>query len=294
MKGNLFKEACLIQLSTSCWQGTKTLHPSVLEARFSGDQSEWLAGRKYLVDPESLSPVKAVVARARAFLDKLALPFPVKGLTLVPKEMLSRIDSGLEEIKKEFRDEVCEFTAHFEDERMEAEKSLGDLFCETDYPIDIESKFRFEWRFLTLDVPGKSSVLPAEVYEREKEKFRAMMQETRELAVSALREEFAGIVHHMLERLSGDTDGKPKRFKASMLEKFNEFLSSFEDRNLFGDESLSGLVEQARGIVSKVSAEKLRENLELRRRIGSEMEKIKEEIDRAIEDLPRRKIRLAA
>jgi hypothetical protein len=42
------------------------------------------------------------------------------------------------------------------------------------------------------------------------------MEETRELATVALREEFAEIVRHMVERLSGEQDGKPKKFKNSI------------------------------------------------------------------------------
>ena len=294
MSQNIFQQACLVQLSTSCWQGSKALEPAILESRFKGKESEWLSGRKFLVNPESLGPIKAVVARARTFLERSALPFPVKSLTLVPKETLTRIDEGLQEIKDEFLSEVSEFVAGYEDERMVAETSLGNLFCETDYPIDVRSKFRFEWRFLALDIPGKSTILPAEVYEREKEKFQAMMEETREMAMTALREEFASIVSHMTERLSGEEDGKPKRFKSSMVQKMHDFLDSFEDRNLFNDESLAQLVGQARTIVSDLSAETLRENQKLRNRISSQMGKLVQAIDKTMEDLPRRKIRLAA
>lgn len=55
-----------------------------------------------------------------------------------------------------------------------------------------------------------------------------MMEETRDLAMAALREEFAGIVSHTAERLSGEEDGKPKRFKSSMLQEMHDFLDSFD------------------------------------------------------------------
>ena len=41
-----------------------------------------------------------------------------------------------------------------------ARESLGHLFNEADYPIDVRRKFRFEWRFITMDVPGKSEYSP--------------------------------------------------------------------------------------------------------------------------------------
>lgn len=294
MSQNIFQQACLIQLSTSCWQGTKSLESSVIEAKFNEKQSDWLSGRKYLVNPESLSPVKAVVSRARISIDKLALPFPIKGLTLVPKEMLKRVDEGLAELKTEFTAEVRQFLAQYEFEREKAERNLGELFNALDYPIDVSAKFKFEWRFLTLDVPGRSRILSAEIYEREKAKFQSMMEETRELAMTALREEFNGIVQHMLDRLTGEEDGKPKRFKASMIDKMQAFLATFDDRNLFDDDVLANLVNRAKDIVSDVSAEGLRENARLRKKITTKMAAVKNAIDKAIEDLPRRKIRLAA
>ena len=165
---------------------------------------------------------------------------------------------------------------------------MGPLFNDADYPVDVRTKFRFEWRFKTLDVPGKSRLLSPELCERERVKFQALMQETRKLATVALREEFAGIVRHMVERLAGEEDGKPKRFQASMLDKMGEFLDTFSDRNLFQDEKPSELVSQAREVVSGLSTEELRQDGNLRRYIAEEMNELRVAIDGAIEELPRR------
>jgi hypothetical protein len=256
--------------------------------------ADWLKGAKVLIDPDCLSPVRSVLSKARTYLAKSALPFPINGLTLVPKETLARIDEALCGMKAEFEGEVDKFIGSYEDEREKAREGLGHLFSEADYPIDVRRKFRFEWRFITMDVPGRSGILTPELYEREKEKFQALMEETRELATVALREEFAGIVRHMVERLSGEEDGKPKRFQASMLDKMGEFLDSFGDRNLFADEKLAELVDQAREVVSGLSTEELRQDGNLRRYIADEMNQLRVAVDGALEDLPRRKIRMAA
>jgi hypothetical protein len=255
---------------------------------------EWLKGAKILVDPDSLSPARSVLSKARTCLAKSALPFPIHGLTLVPKETLTRIDEALCGMKAEFEGEVEKFISNYDVEREKARENLGPLFSEADYPIEVRRKFRFEWRFITMDVPGKSTLLSPELYEREKEKFQALMEETRELATVALREEFAGIVKHMVERLSGEEDGKPKRFQASMLDKMGEFLDSFGDRNLFADDKLAELVDQARDVVSGLSTDELRQDGNLRRYIADEMNALRVAIDGALEDLPRRKIRMAA
>jgi hypothetical protein len=256
--------------------------------------ADWLKGAKVLIDPDCLLPVRSVLSKARTYLQKAALPFPIHGLTLVPKETLSRIDEALCGMKSEFEGEVDKFISNYDVEREKARESLGHLFSEADYPIDVRRKFRFEWRFIVMDVPGRSGLLTSELYEREKEKFQALMEETRELATVALREEFAGIVRHMVERLSGEEDGKPKRFQASMLDKMGEFLDSFGDRNLFRDDKLAELVDQARDVVSGLSPEELRQDGNLRRYIADEMNQLRVAVDGALEDLPRRKIRMAA
>ncbi|MGA2226911.1 MAG: DUF3150 domain-containing protein [Syntrophobacteraceae bacterium] len=288
---NIFQKACLVQLSTGVWQGVTALGSNLMEKI---GNSEWLKGAKVLIDPDCLSTVRSVLSKARTHLQKAALPFPIHGLTLVPKETLTRIDETLCQMKSEFEAEVEKFIESYDYEREKARESLGHLFNEADYPINVREKFRFEWRFITLDIPGKSGILSPELYEREKEKFQTLMEETRELATVALREEFAGIVRHMVERLSGEEDGKPKKFKNSMMEKMGEFLDSFGDRNLFADDKLAELVDQARDVVNGLSTDELRQDGNLRKYIADEMDHLRISVDGALEDLPRRKIRMAA
>ncbi len=102
----VFDRACLLQLQVRMWQGQKMVEPSVM-ARLGN--VEWLTGRKRLVDPESLGSVAAVGRQARAMLRKHALPFPIDGLTLVPKDSIPIIEGELLCLQQEFRRQVAEF-----------------------------------------------------------------------------------------------------------------------------------------------------------------------------------------
>ena len=79
-----------------------------------------------------------------------------------------------------------------------------------------------------------------------------------------------------------------------MMEKMGEFLDSFSDRNLFADDQLAELVDQARDVVNGLSTDELRQDGNLRKYIADEMNQLRISVDGALEDLPRRKIRLAA
>jgi hypothetical protein len=288
---DIMQRACLIQLSSSIWQGTRMLEQGIMEKL--GKNSDWLRGKKFLINPEYLGPIRTTIHQARNAVIKYALPFPITALYLVPKEVLTSMDQTLDYYKQEFFHKVQEFQLQYELAKEEARDILGKLFNDTDYPDDISSKFNFQWRFITLDVPGKASILPPEVYEREKEKFIAMMEESRDLAITALREEFGGIIHQLVEKLNSN-NGKPKAFKASMLNKFNDFLGSFGARNLFEDDRLAELVDHAKGVINGISPYGLRYSENLRQHITQEMHRLQEAIDESLEDLPRRKIRLAA
>ena len=288
---DIFQKACLIQLSTSVWQGCCKLDESVLKR--IGENSEWLKGSKDLVNQDLLSPIRKCAGQARTAIIKYSLPFPINSVYLISKEALSMIDEKLQEYKQQFWDKVQDFELLFEIAKEEAMGYLGELYNEADYPIDITRKFRFEWRFLTLDVPGKSTVLPPEIYEREKEKFQSMMDETRELAISALREEFAKTVNGLTEKLNKDST-QPRVIKSSMFNKMREFLDGFGTRNIFEDEVLVELSQQAKALIEGVSPDGIKKNDVMRQKIKNEMNELKFAIDSAIEDMPRRKIRMAS
>ncbi|MBU0516841.1 MAG: hypothetical protein KJ621_18970 [Proteobacteria bacterium] len=290
MDDNIFQRACLIQLQTSCWTGSKNLNQRLVKEISDND---WLRAKKILVNPEYLAPIKLTIHKARQHLHNQALSFPLTGLNLVPKDSVTDIDCALKKCRNKFWHKVEDFMANYQGAREEARQILGDLFNEADYPINIRDRFRFEWRFFTLDVPDRASILSPELYEREKQKFLSMMEETRDLAVAALREDFGELVSHLVDRLGGDEDGKPKVFRDSMVVKMNEFLGAFQKRNFFDDDRLAELVEEARSIVSGVSPSDLRSDQGLRESIARDMSRLKSQVDEAIEELPRRRIRMA-
>ena len=286
---DIFQKACLIQLSSSVWMGSRMLEQGIMQQI---GQSEWLKGRKFLVNPELLGPIKTSVHQARNTVQKHALPFPITSLYLTPKESLGVIDEALQGFRDSFWMKVNDFVDQYDLAREEAQKVLGDLFNEADYPEDISKKFKFEWRFLALELPKKSKILSPEIYKREKEKFEAMMEETRQMATEALAGELGEIVQQLVDRLNGN--GKAKSINSAMLNKMRDFLDAFETKNLFDDEKLNEIVTQAHSVIDGISPYGLKYNEVMRKRITDSMSDLKETVNDIIEDLPRRKIRLAA
>lgn len=288
----LFQSACLVQFTSSSWQCTKVVNPAALKDKVKID-NEWLKGRKYLINPDLLGPIHTSQHQARNNIAKHALPFPIQTLSLVPKERIQILEERLVIYKKRFWECVDQFIALYNPAMDEARKVLGDLFDETDYPVDITSKFKFEWRYLSLGVPGKASILTPEMYAREKEKFQELMEETRELAVSALKAELSEIVEHLNKRLKNE-DGKLRSYKGSMFNNLRDFLDDMSGKNLFDDDGLKRLAEQAKTVIAGINPYLLTYDNAIREKIHQDMQTLKTAIDESIVDIPRRKLRLAA
>ena len=285
---NMFEQGCLVQLSISKWGGVKKINDNQLAEMI--ETHEWLTATKKLVDPESLKPICKAGNTARSYLTSVSLPFPIQGMLFIPKEMITRVDQRLEEFKTEFNQTLTTFLRDYDRLRETAMVYLGDLFNEVDYPVHVEKKFSFAWRFIILDVPnGKSGILSPEIYEREKEKFIQTMEEARTMAIESLREEFGSMVERITERFTQNGDSKAKVFKNATVESFYEFFETFKERNIFRDEELAQLVKRAQAVLGGVSAESVRTNGALKDSIREGMAEIESTMATVLAR-PRRKI----
>ena len=287
---NIFEKACLVQMSTSMWQGTRALDPAVMQQ--VNNNSTWLKGRKFLINPELLGPIKTAVHRARKeAIVAHTLPFPITGLYLVPKDSIESIESKMAFFRDRFWEKVNEFESIYDDARQEARQILGDLFDSEEYPDNIQEKFKFNWKFITITMPGKSMILSPEIYEREKEKFISMVEEAREMGIRALHQELSENVEYLMTRLSG-TNGKVKILKSAMFNRMNKFLEDINTKNIFDDQRLQELAHQARKVLDNTDSVSIKYNENLRNHLHDQMAQLKTAIDESIENIPFRRIRM--
>jgi hypothetical protein len=290
MTENIFQKGCLIQMSVSKWGGIKKIDKSKLSNMVEQAGHDWVTATKKLVDPASLKPICKINNSARSWLATISLPFPITGMVFVPKDLINHVDEKLNEFKIKFNHGVQDFIQDYSRLRETAKTYLGELFNEIDYPVDIGSKFNFNWRFIILDVPnGDSRLLAPEVYAREKEKFIQTMEEARGMAIDALREEFAQMVERITDRFTQNGNGKPKIFKNTTVDSFYDYFQTFKDRNIFQDYELTTLVNRAQAVLDGSNVEQIRSNDNLKDNIRSGMEDIESTIAELF-DRPRRKI----
>ncbi len=119
---------------------------------------------------------------------------------------------------------------------------------------------------------------------------RARFDEAVQLAEQAFLQELSQLVDHLAERLSGNTDGKPKIFRDSVVENLTGFFERFRRLNVGSNQQLDELVERAQCVVTGVEPQILRDNQSLRQQVATQLSAVQSTLDGLLIDRPRRNI----
>lgn len=294
MSENIFDKGALLKLESHIPGHTRGLkkHEKDLIKTDDSVSAAWVKTGKILFDDTELKEVVAIKNELNSMLDAMSLIFPLAGVKFIPFKNLQMAAELCDTKIIEFWDKIdYTFMPAWPGRYHQAQESLGNLFNPLDYPGDIRSKFGLSYQFLNLAAPnGAVRVVDSELYERETEKFKQTMAEAQELAVMALRSEFADIVGSLVERLTPTEDGKSKVFRDSLVGNFKDFFDGFLNRNVFEDSELSELVNRAKDIIGGADAETLRKSPLFAQGIKDQMSSIHAAIQAAIVDRPGRKI----
>jgi hypothetical protein len=278
------------------WLGTrKSLTPEqrAQAAQPFDAEGEFLSAGKKLLDTRhsAFRAVTAIRSKIASTWKSMSLPFPEPGIRLIRRPRIDEFVGLMTEYRSELADAVVNLDGHYGELRSAASERLGRLFNPGDYPGTLVGLFDVGWEFPSVEPPDYLRDLNPELYEAERARVVARFDEAVHLAEQAFREEFARLVSHLSERVSGSGDeGKPKVFRDSAVGNLLEFFERFRDLNLGSDSQLDELVAQAKQAVRGVAARELRDNGDLRARVATELSRVRTSLDGMMVERPRRRI----
>lgn len=277
------------------WFGTrKTLsaEQKAVAAESFGAEADFLSAGKKLLNTrhQAFKAVTSVKSQAMSYFKGVSLPFPEPGLRLIKQSDLGAATMQLTSLKQDLGDAVEQLDRHYEELKAAARERLGDLYCASDYPASLAGLFDMSWDFPSVEPPNYLQRLAPELYEQECRRVQARFDEAVQLAEQAFTEEVAKLVDHLTERLTGDTDGRPKVFRDSAVTNLTEFFERFRHLNVRSNDQLDELVSRAQQIVAGVDPQQLRNNEALRQRVASQLSGVESVLDGMLVDRPRRNI----
>ena len=262
-----------------------------LQAADSFDaEGKFLSASKKILDTShpAFKAVTAIKSKATSYWKSCSLPFPESGIRLIKREMIDDFDRQIANYQDELEDCVNHLDLHFLELRDAARERLGDLFDISDYPDTLRGEFGISHEYPSVEPPSYLRDLSPELYEAECRRMQARFDEAVDLAEQVFLDELAKLVEHLTDRLAGNDDGKPKRFRDSIVG--SEFFDRFRKLNIGSSDQLDSLVHQAQAAVQGVSADQLRDSEQLRRRVAGSMAAVQAGLDQMLVAKPRRNI----
>ena len=287
---NIFDKAVVLVLEVNGIGNRRKVSTSQIEVEADKNM---IGVTKRLFESEEYDAIKQKEGEIRRFIYSRALPSYFRnGTYLVPNKLIVAIDEKLIEFKNEREQLIAAFIEKYDAMVKEAKSRLRELYNPADYQSSdvVRAQFAMDWQYVSFGVPGNLEGLNAEMFAREKSKAEAKWAEATEAVQDVLRANMKELVDHLLDRLSGGEDGAAKTFKNSTIDAFNDFLSTFEARNITDDAQLQELVSKAKSMLDGVDAKELRASKIARKTVTQSFAEIKQSLDKMIVDKPKRAI----
>ena len=97
----------------------------------------------------------------------------------------------------------AELNSVYEQIKGDARQRLGRLYNTADYPSEVRGLFQVAWDFPSFEPPDYLRSISPELYEEERRRVAARFDEAVRLAEQAFATEFAKLLSHLTERLTG-------------------------------------------------------------------------------------------
>ncbi len=278
------------------WLGTqKTLNPEqkARAAETFGAEGQYLSAGKKLLDTShsAFRAVTAIRGKVDAYWKGLSLPFPELGVRLIRHDVVEAFAAQMTDFRTELDDAVVNLDNNFSELKQAARERLGSLYNPSDYPETLVGLFGVEWSFPSVEPPDYLVRLSPGLYEAERARVSARFDEAVQLAESAFLEEFARLVSHLCDRITGaGEDGQPRVFRDTAVDNLSEFFGRFRELNVRSNEQLDELVERAQRAVRGVAAQDLRDSGTVRQRVASQLAQVQSALDGMLVERPRRRI----
>ena len=285
--------ACRVQFT---WFGTKkslTAEQKAQAAEPFGAEGQFLSAGKKLLDTKhnAFRAVTAIRGKITDHWRELTLPFPEPGVRLIKHDQIEAFDQSMADLKAELDDAVRTLDRHFGELKQAAAQRLGTLFSPTDYPATLVGLFGVCWDYPNIEPPDYLLELSPGLYQQEQERVKARFEEAVQLAEQAFLDEFAKLVAHLTERITGtNEDGSPKVFRDSAIDNLCDFFERFRSLNVRSNQQLDELVAQAQRTVRGVAAQDLRDGPSVRQEVATQLARVQTTLDAMLVERPRRRI----
>jgi hypothetical protein len=290
----LREETAAVRLRRTKWGVSKTLdkQQKQMAANPFGASGDKLSASKKLIDTKhaKVKAVTSIFSRVGEYWKSVTVPYPEDGIRLIRTERVQEFDDQIAAYQSELDGAVAQLNEAYWELQRTAQSDLGSLYNTADYPDSLDGLFAIAVEYPSVEPDERLQQLNPALFEREQRRIQERFDEAVRLAEEAFMSELGELVRHLCERLEPADSGRQKIFRDSAIENMSEFFGRFRQLNIGSSEQLDQLVSQAQGAVRGVTAQRLRDNGDLRRTVQFALSSVQNRVDEMMVDRPRRDI----
>lgn len=270
--------ASLVDLSISVWTGRKKDKQASAEVTHNkrADAGTANVNKMLLGNCPELDAITKYVGNLRNHTHYwLTMPWSDTGTRLLPTALMFQYHNAMTQAQQEFNTMVDEFLNNYDNEVINAQLRLGDLFNADEYPTRevLARKFAFRINYMPLPDTGdwrvdisneQSEVLRnsyASFYERQLNGAMADIW-------SRLHDKLGVLVRQLDYSPSTDKNGnptsKPNRVYESVFDSVIDLIDLMDACNVTGDENMARAQRELKNILHGVCADQLKGESEFR------------------------------
>lgn len=253
----------------------------------TADTSSEVRARKRTVKSQSVSAMHRLSYAVRATLRTYALNSLFRpGVYVIPVENVQTVDDVLQETMSEMQVIRQQVIDEWQQTIQDARARLGPLFSPSDYGSaeDAAAAFDMGYRYVPIaETPAILQHLAADTYQADLERTRKETEKELEAFREHLRVTLFEIVENMRKTLM-KPDGEKRVFGKRFFKRLDEFLGTFDSKNLSDDGALQGIVNQLRMVANGTDVAALKQSSETQASLDASLSEITDVMTDMIQD----------
>jgi hypothetical protein len=280
----LASASMLVEVNISNWVGRKK------DKRASEDvvtQNHAAAGvanvnKKLLADSDNLRAIQQHVTATRAAHAHMTMPWSNSGLRLLPTAQYFKYQQTMTDMQNEFERLITNFLDSYNDEVIDVQMKLGDLFSRDDYPTtgDLERKFGFSINYMPLPDAGDFRIdIGNEALAEVKQQYSEFYAKQYSTAMNDVWTRLHKALTSMSDRLDYSSKEDKKVFRDTLVSNVTDMIELLRVCNVTNSTQMSAMADSLEEAMSGVTPDALREDDYFRA-------ETKAAVDAAIKSLP--------
>jgi len=280
----LASSAMLVEVNISHWAGRKKDKRASIDVTHANHADNGVASvnKKLLANSDTLRAIQTHVTAVRNMHVNMTMPWSNSGLRLLPTAQYFKYSQAMSEMQNEFDRLASDFLTAYNDEVVDVQLKLGDLFSRDDYPtVDaLSRKFAFRTNYMPLPDAGDFRVdIGNDALREVRDTYSDFYTKQYNNAMNDVWTRLHKALTNMSDRLDYGSKEDKKIFRDSLVDNVNDMVELLRVCNVTGSTQMSTMANNLEEAMSFVTPDALREDDTFRA-------ETKAAVDAAIKSLP--------